>query len=247
MSSDDLFRILGSGPETALAEDYASVVDFIGRMSGAVEDGNLHYAWEKSKELRARLESFEQRLEKTVTDDGETYTRFTGGNLDGQKAADAAIAFSISFGHRAGPLLHSTKQIKNPAARAQAEADQAANRSFRTRMNRTATIPTTADVEVLYAFILARAEEERTTAEADEDFDLDAMARFSRISNAHKLTLTGTTAYILDLLRRNDDPEQVALAWHHLTAAGEEWKDHPDYLPHWQNPQRAEVRRALQG
>jgi hypothetical protein len=131
MTSDNLYRLLGSGPETNLAEDYARVVDHIGRLAGAVEDGNLYYAWEKAGELRDRLEAFERRLEEKVTEDGETYRRFTGGDLDGQKVATASIAFSIAFGHRAGKLLHSTDQIKDGAVRAQVLADDEGNRRFR--------------------------------------------------------------------------------------------------------------------
>lgn len=135
MTTDNLYTLLGgSSPENNLAEDYARIVDHIGRFTGAVEDGNLYYAWEKASELRSRLEAFERRLEQTVTEDGETYHRFTGRDLDGQKVAMAAVAFSISFGHRAGKLLHSTDQIKDPAVRAEVVADDERNRSFRGRM-----------------------------------------------------------------------------------------------------------------
>jgi len=132
---DDLYRLLGgSSPENNLAEDYARIVDHIGRFTGAVEDGNLYYAWEKAAELRSRLEAFERRLQQEVTEDDETYHRFTGRDLDGQKVATAAIAFSIFFGHRAGKLLHSTDQIKDPAVRAEVEANDARNRAFREQM-----------------------------------------------------------------------------------------------------------------
>lgn len=131
----DLYRTLGgSTPENNLAEDYAGVIDYIGRLSGAVEDGNLRYAWEKAGQLRDALERFERRLEEKVTEDGEPYTRFTGGDLDGQKVATAAVAFALSFGHRAGPLLHKPDQIKDPAIRAQVEANQARTRAFRDQM-----------------------------------------------------------------------------------------------------------------
>jgi hypothetical protein len=131
----DLHTLLGgSTPENNLAEDYASVIDYIGRFTGAVEDGNLYYAWEKAGQLRDALERFERRLETKATEDGETYTRFTGRDLDGQKVANAAVAFSLSFGHRAGPLLHSPDQIKDPAVRAQVEANQDRNRAFRAEM-----------------------------------------------------------------------------------------------------------------
>jgi hypothetical protein len=131
----DLHALLGgSTPENNLAEDYARIIDHIGRLTGAVEDGNLYYAWEKAGELRSRLEDFERRLEKKVTEDGETYHRFTGGDLDGQKVADAAVAFSLSFGHRAGPLLHKPDQIKDPAVRTQVENNQARTRAFRAQM-----------------------------------------------------------------------------------------------------------------
>lgn len=86
--SDDLYRLLGgSSPENNLAEEYARIIDHIGRFTGAVEDGNLYYAWEKAAELRTRLENFERRLEQEVTGNGETSQKFTGGSLDGQKVA----------------------------------------------------------------------------------------------------------------------------------------------------------------
>lgn len=131
----DLHTLLGgSTPENNLAEDYARVIDYIGRFTGAVEDGNLYYAWEKAAQLRSSLEDFVRRLETKVTDDGETYARFTGRDLDGQQVATAAIAFALSFGHRAGPLLHKPEQIKDPTIRAQVEDNQARNRAFRTQM-----------------------------------------------------------------------------------------------------------------
>lgn len=131
----DLHTLLGgSTPENNLAEDYAGVIDYIGRFTGAVEDGNLYYAWEKAGQLREALERFERRLETKVTEDGETYTRFTGRDLDGQKVATAAVAFALSFAHRAGPLLHKPEQIKDPAVRAQVETNQARNRAFRAQM-----------------------------------------------------------------------------------------------------------------
>jgi hypothetical protein len=135
VTSDNLYHLLGgSTPENNLAEEYARVVDHIGRLAGAVEDGNLYYAWEKAGELRGRLEAFERRLQQEITEDGETFRRFTGRDLDGQKVADAAVAFSIAFGHRAGKLLHSTEQIKDDAVRAEVEANNARNRAFREQM-----------------------------------------------------------------------------------------------------------------
>ncbi|MEY9933912.1 hypothetical protein ABH926_008575 [Catenulispora sp. GP43] len=106
------------------------------------------------------------------------------------------------------------------------------------------TVPTADDAEAVYAFIIERANEEFEATIGDETLSSDAMDRFSRISNAHKLGITGLTAYIVDLVNRGDI-EQAALAWDHLTAAGEEWRDHPDYLPAWENVQRAEIRSSL--
>ncbi|MEV0641495.1 hypothetical protein AB0I77_42545 [Streptomyces sp. NPDC050619] len=103
------------------------------------------------------------------------------------------------------------------------------------------TVPTADDVQALYAFILERADEEHAAT-----MDGDAIARFCRISNSNKLAVTGTTAYVLDLLKQGDI-EQAALAWDHLTAAGEEWREHPDYLARWETPKRAEIRRQLTG
>lgn len=109
------------------------------------------------------------------------------------------------------------------------------------------TVPTADDAQALYAFIMARANEDWESTIGDEALAPDAVARFCRISNSNKLGVTGTTAYIVDLLRRGDDVEQAALAWDHLTAAGEEWREHPDYLPRWENAQRAEIRQQLTG
>ncbi|MDX2692181.1 hypothetical protein [Streptomyces ipomoeae] len=112
----DLHTLLGgSTPENNLAEEYARVVDHFGRIAGAIEDGNLHYAWDKVSGLRSALDAFEARLGKEVTTDGETVQRFTGQNLDGAKVATAAAAFARS--HRAGRLLHPAEQIKDAAVR----------------------------------------------------------------------------------------------------------------------------------
>jgi hypothetical protein len=108
-------------------------------------------------------------------------------------------------------------------------------------------VPTADDVQALYAFLLERANEEHAAATADDTtMDSNAIERFCRISNSNKLGITATTAYVLDLLKQ-DDLEQAALAWDHLTAAGEEWRAHPDYLARWENVQRAEIRRQLGG
>ncbi|WP_327749720.1 hypothetical protein [Streptomyces europaeiscabiei] len=109
------------------------------------------------------------------------------------------------------------------------------------------TEPTADDAQALYAFIMERANEEWEATIGDEIMDPDAVARFCRTSNSNKLGVTGTTAYIVDLLRRGDNVEQSALARDHLTAAGEEWREHPYYLARWENPQRAEIRRQLAG
>ncbi|GHK05426.1 hypothetical protein SY2F82_72230 [Streptomyces sp. Y2F8-2] len=108
-------------------------------------------------------------------------------------------------------------------------------------------MPTADDAQALYDFIMERANEEWAAINGDDTLDPDAAARFYRISNSNKLGLAGLTAYIVDLLKRGDDNEQAALAWDHLTAAGEEWREHPDYLPRWENAKRAEIRRQLAG
>ncbi|MCX4680804.1 hypothetical protein OG413_36950 [Streptomyces sp. NBC_01433] len=79
-----------------------------------------------------------------------------------------------------------------------------------------------------------------------EILDPDALTRFCSISNCNKLAVTSASAYILDLLKQGD-AEQAALTWHYLTAAGEEWREHPDHLHRWENIQRAEIRRQLAG
>lgn len=80
----------------------------------------------------------------------------------------------------------------------------------------------------------------------DPGMDGDAIARFCRISNSNKLGITGTAAYLVDLLKQGD-VEQAALAWDHMTAAGEEWKEHPDFLSAWENVQRAKIRQQFAG
>ncbi|WP_327335095.1 hypothetical protein [Streptomyces anulatus] len=125
----DLHTLLGgSTPENNLAEDYARLVDHFGRIAGAMEDGNLYYAWDKINGLRSALNDFEARLGEEVTEDGETIRRFTGRDLDGAKAATAAVAFARS--HRAGRLLHPAEQIKDAAVRQAVLDDEERNRRF---------------------------------------------------------------------------------------------------------------------
>lgn len=106
------------------------------------------------------------------------------------------------------------------------------------------TVPTTSDVQALYAFIYERANEEHAATLDDDTMSGEAIERFCRISNSNKLAVTSTAHSLVDLLSRGDN-EQAALVWHHLTAAGEEWRDHPNYLPAWENAQRAEIRQQL--
>ena len=97
----DLSRLLGGAtPENTLAEEYARLVDHSGRVAGAIEDGNLRYAWDKVDGMRAALDAFDARLDK---------------ELDGQKVATAAVAFARA--HRAGRLLHSADLIKDDVVR----------------------------------------------------------------------------------------------------------------------------------
>ncbi|MFF1843039.1 hypothetical protein ACFVW9_15000 [Streptomyces sp. NPDC058217] len=113
------------------------------------------------------------------------------------------------------------------------------------------TTPTPADVKALSDFMLQRADEEWEAMHASHEndtLDPDDAARFYRISNSNKLGIAGTTAGLLGLLERGDAPEQVSSVWHFLTAAGEEWRDHPDYeADSWENPQRALVRQMIAG
>lgn len=125
----DLHTLLGgSTPENNLAEDYARLVDHFGRIAGAIEDGNLYYAWDKVSGLRSALAAFEARLGEEVTESGETFQRFTGQDLDGQKVATAAIAFSRS--HRAGKLLHTPEQIKDDVIRREVIEGEERTRRF---------------------------------------------------------------------------------------------------------------------
>lgn len=128
----DLYELLGgSTPENNLAEEYAGALDLFGRLAGAVEDGNIRYAWEKAAEVRRYLERFERRIQETeaATDGGEPFVRFTGGHLDGQKVAIAAVAFGQAY--RAGKLLHPIDQIKDEAVKAEVQAREERTRAFR--------------------------------------------------------------------------------------------------------------------
>lgn len=128
----ELYELLGgSTPENNLAEEYAGALDLFGRLAGAVEDGNIRYAWEKSAEVRRYLERFERRIQETVdaTDGGEPFVRFTGSDLDGQKVATAAVAFGQSY--RAGKILHPVDQIKDESVKAEVQASEERTRAFR--------------------------------------------------------------------------------------------------------------------
>ncbi|GAA2314624.1 hypothetical protein Scani_48090 [Streptomyces caniferus] len=108
------------------------------------------------------------------------------------------------------------------------------------------TVPTADDVQALSDFMLQRADEEWEATIGDDALDPDAMARLFRVSNSNKLAITSTTRCLVHLLARYE-VDQAALTWHHLTAAGEEWRSHPDYLPVWENAQRAQIRQQLEG
>ncbi|MGX1956076.1 hypothetical protein ACWIGY_38055 [Streptomyces anulatus] len=130
----DLHTLLGgSTPENNLAEEYARVVDHFGRIAGAMEDGNLYYAWDKVSGLRSALDAFEARLGEEVTDDGETFKRFAGRDLDGAKTATAAVAFARSY--RAGRLLHPAEQIKDEAVRQAVLDGEERSRRFRAELD----------------------------------------------------------------------------------------------------------------
>lgn len=128
----ELYNMLGgSTPENNLAEEYVGALDLFGRLAGAVEDGNIRYAWEKAAEVRRYLERFERRLQETETDPqgGEPFVRFTGNDLDGQKVATAAVALGQAY--RAGKLLHPVDQIKDEAVKAEVRASEDRTRAFR--------------------------------------------------------------------------------------------------------------------
>ncbi|WLQ63372.1 hypothetical protein [Streptomyces glycanivorans] len=110
----------------------------------------------------------------------------------------------------------------------------------------TTTVPTAADARELYDFLSRRVDEEHTAALADETLEGEAQARYFRLSNASKYGLPGTVESVSYLLAQGDT-EGVTRVWHLLTGAGEQWRDHADYLPAWQNPQLASIRQALEG
>ncbi|MGW7283918.1 hypothetical protein ACWGH4_00205 [Streptomyces sp. NPDC054847] len=108
------------------------------------------------------------------------------------------------------------------------------------------TIPAADDVQALQAFLEERVNEEWEAINTDEDLDPDAAARFNRVSNSNKHGIAGMAEAVSYLLAQ-DDAEGAERAWHLLTGAGEQWRDHPDYLSVWENPQLARVRQALGG
>jgi hypothetical protein len=108
------------------------------------------------------------------------------------------------------------------------------------------TTPTADVVQALYDFLMQRADDEWAAVHGDDTLAPDAAACFYRISNSNKLALTSTAKCLVGLLER-DKSEQAAHTWHLMTAAGEEWREHPDYLPVWENAQRAEIRQRLAG
>jgi hypothetical protein len=128
----DLYELLGgSTPENNLAEEYVGALDLFGRLAGAMEDGNVRYAWEKAAEVRRYLERFERRLQETesASDGGDPFVRFTGNDLDGQKVAAATVAFAQQY--RAGKLLHPVDQLQGEAVKAEVQAREERTRAFR--------------------------------------------------------------------------------------------------------------------
>ncbi|MFF0736924.1 hypothetical protein ACFYVK_35585 [Streptomyces chartreusis] len=111
------------------------------------------------------------------------------------------------------------------------------------------TTPTPADVQALTDFILERANEEWEAASAAHEagtLDEEAAARFYRISNCNKLGVASAGRALLGIVQHGA-PDLAIELWHLLTAAGEEWSNHPDYSDVWENAQRARVRRMIAG
>ncbi|WP_329028300.1 hypothetical protein [Streptomyces sp. NBC_00690] len=105
----------------------------------------------------------------------------------------------------------------------------------------TTALPTTDDVQALHQFIQDRTEEEWKHASAAEDLPDSHFDTIRRLSNSNKLALTGTTAYLLDTLKRGDN-EQAARVWDYLTSCGEQWQEHSAWKTAWANPARAALR-----
>jgi hypothetical protein len=113
------------------------------------------------------------------------------------------------------------------------------------------TVPTPTDAQALFDFIMERVDEEFEAAQArletlddDDTAGIEDHARFIRVSNSNKLALHGTAEALGGYFAQGDS-EEVERAWHLLTSAGEQWRDHPGHQAVWENPQMASVRLAL--
>ncbi|MFI8790394.1 hypothetical protein [Streptomyces sp. NPDC055105] len=103
------------------------------------------------------------------------------------------------------------------------------------------TVPTADDVQALHQFIQDRNDEEWKHASAADDLPEAHFDTIRRLHNSNKLALAGTTAYLLDTLRRGEN-EQASRVWDYLTSCGEQWQEHPDWKSAWSNPSRAALR-----
>ncbi|MGY5627482.1 hypothetical protein ACW7N6_38585 [Streptomyces sp. UC1A3] len=125
----DLYAALGgSTPENNTGEDYARVVDYFGRIAGAMEDGNVRYAWGNIEGLRRALAAFESRISEKTTENGMTARRFTAQGLDPAKVAAASVAFARQY--LVGALLHSPDQIVDDEVRAAVLDSEERTRKF---------------------------------------------------------------------------------------------------------------------
>lgn len=106
------------------------------------------------------------------------------------------------------------------------------------------TVPTAEEAQELHTFLQHRNDEEWARSLDDLDLSEEATERIRRVSNSNKLALAGTTAYLLDLLKRQEIA-QAGRVWDYLTGCGEQWHDHPRWKPEWANAAQARATQHL--
>jgi hypothetical protein len=102
-------------------------------------------------------------------------------------------------------------------------------------------LPTADDVQALHQFMQDRNEDEWQHASAAEDLPDTHFDAIRRLTNCNRLTLAGTTAYLLAALSQGQH-EQAARLWDYLTSCGEQWQAHPGWKSAWANPARSAMR-----
>ena len=123
--------------ENRLLEDWLTVVDYFGRLAGAVETGSWFYSLDKASELRDALKRFENRLKPVMNGEdgqpvldqqGELVRKFVPPNVDTKRLHQAVIAYSQMYTF--GRLLYPVSDLEDLTVREVVKARTTSQQAF---------------------------------------------------------------------------------------------------------------------